>query len=97
MLIDRVRQLGEEVEHAWGSADHAIDALAPIAARSIERFALHEHFELDEVGDWLSATGESGGAARSDLEIWQSGHHTLAELAVADRHLFLDRPGDLAS
>jgi hypothetical protein len=61
MLIDSVRQLGEEVEDAWGSADHAIDAFASIATRSVERFALHEQFNLDEIGEWLSETGDLAG------------------------------------
>ena len=58
MLIDIVRQLGEEVEAAWARADYAIDAFAPIAAGDLERYALHEQFDLGEFSDWLSQTGE---------------------------------------
>ena len=32
VLIDIVRDVGEEVEEAWARADYAIDAFAPIAA-----------------------------------------------------------------
>jgi hypothetical protein len=56
VLIDGVRQLGEEVEAAWTRADHAIDAFASIAAGAVKRFALHEAFDLDELSDWLSQT-----------------------------------------
>ena len=58
MLIDVVRPLGEEVEEAWARADHAIDALAPIATGALERYALHERFDLEEFSDWLSQTGD---------------------------------------
>lgn len=56
MLIDTTRQLGEEVEAAWLRADYEGDALAPIATSALERFALHEQFDLDQFTDWLSET-----------------------------------------
>ncbi len=58
MLLDSVRQLGEEVEDAWARADYAIDAFAPIAVRDLERHALHEQFDLGDFSDWLSQTDE---------------------------------------
>ncbi len=58
VLIDIVRQLGEEVEKAWARADYALDTFAPIAAGDLERYALHEQFDLGEFSDWLSQTGE---------------------------------------
>lgn len=58
MLIEIVRHLGEEVEEAWARADYAIDAFAPIAASNLERYALHEQFDLGEFSDWLSQTDE---------------------------------------
>ena len=56
MLIDSIRRLGEEIGDFWGSADYAIDAFAPIAASTVERYALHERFDLDEFSEWLSQT-----------------------------------------
>ena len=54
LLTDVVRQLGEEVEEAWGRTDYATNAFAPIATKAVEGYALDEQFDLDEFRDWLS-------------------------------------------
>jgi hypothetical protein len=56
MLIDRIRQLGSEVDERWARESYALDAFASIATAAIERSSLHEHFHLAEFADWLTQT-----------------------------------------
>jgi hypothetical protein len=56
MLIDVVRQLGAEADERWAREDYALDAFASIAADAIERFSLHDLFDLAEFADWLTET-----------------------------------------
>jgi hypothetical protein len=56
MLIDVVRQLGAEVDERWAREDYALDAFASIAADAMERFSLHDLFDLAEFADWLTVT-----------------------------------------
>ncbi|MCC2664053.1 MAG: hypothetical protein K0S35_1975 [Geminicoccaceae bacterium] len=56
MLIDVVRQLGAEADERWAREDYALEAFASIAADAIERFSVHDLFDLAEFADWLTET-----------------------------------------
>ena len=98
LLTDVVRQLGEEVEEAWGRTDYATNAFAPIATKAVEGYALDEQFDLDEFRDWLSTADKlpeqrdpASRLGNPAITLWRNSRF------VIDIYFWIDRPDSMTT